>query len=222
MTARALGNRLGARMHVSFRNRLTLFFILLVILPVLVVAGVAILSVQRSESSRTDVRLDQAVNERADGLSPGQGRGTGRDHERQGRSGARGGAARRRSGGRHRRLEELAERTMAVRVRLVFPGRRAIEAGTEDAVAPARSARARRRARAPGPDGAVDDQRRGVRPDGRRRHGAGRARDAGRRDPRRHRRGCERPGPAAQRRGRARRPEYKVRGFRTPGFGARP
>ena len=126
-------------MHVSFRNRLTLFFILLVIAPVLVVAGVAILSVQRSESSRTDVRLDQAVK------SAQTVYGEARDEalaavmsvkdDRALAAALRGGD----QAAVTRRLEELAERTMAVRVRLVFPGRRAIEAGTENAVAPGRS-----------------------------------------------------------------------------------
>ena len=126
-------------MHVSFRNRLTLFFILLVIAPVLVVAGVAILSVQRSESSRTDVRLDQAVK------SAQTVYGEARDEAQAAVMSVRDDralAAALRGGDQAavtRRLEELAERTMAVRVRLVFPGRRAIEAGTENAVAPARS-----------------------------------------------------------------------------------
>ena len=126
-------------MHVSFRNRLTLFFILLVILPVLVVAGVAILSVQRSESSRTDVRLDQAVKSAqtvyGEARDEAQAAVMSVQDDRALAAALRGGD----QAAVTRRLEELAERTMAVRVRLVFPGRRAIEAGTEDAVAPART-----------------------------------------------------------------------------------
>src|SRR5215210_2966112 len=47
-------------MHVSFRNRLTFFFILLVILPVLAVAFVGILIVRDSEEGKTDAALAQA------------------------------------------------------------------------------------------------------------------------------------------------------------------
>src|SRR5215207_11738194 len=46
--------------HVSFRNRLTFFFILLVILPVLAVALVGILIVRDSEQGKTDAGLEQA------------------------------------------------------------------------------------------------------------------------------------------------------------------
>src|SRR5215208_2037275 len=52
--------RLRPRMHVSFRNRLTFFFILLVILPVLAVATVGILIVRDSEEGKTDERVEQA------------------------------------------------------------------------------------------------------------------------------------------------------------------
>ena len=44
-------------MHVSFRNRLTFFFILLVILPVLAVATVGLLIVENAETQRTEDRL---------------------------------------------------------------------------------------------------------------------------------------------------------------------
>jgi len=47
-------------MHVSFRNRLTFFFILLVILPVLAVALVGIVIVRDSEAGKTDAGLAQA------------------------------------------------------------------------------------------------------------------------------------------------------------------
>src|SRR5215207_8918507 len=46
--------------HVSFRNRLTFFFILLVILPVLAVALVGILIVRESEEGKSDAGLEQA------------------------------------------------------------------------------------------------------------------------------------------------------------------
>ena len=44
----------------SFRNRLTFFFILLVILPVLAVASVGILIVRDSEEAKNDTSLGQA------------------------------------------------------------------------------------------------------------------------------------------------------------------
>src|SRR5215217_9274681 len=46
--------------HVSFRNRLIFFFILLVILPVLAVAFVGVLIVRDSEEGKTDAGLAQA------------------------------------------------------------------------------------------------------------------------------------------------------------------
>ena len=47
-------------MHLSFRNRLTFFFILLVILPVLAVASVGILIVRNSEEGKNNDALEQA------------------------------------------------------------------------------------------------------------------------------------------------------------------
>jgi len=50
-------------MHVSFRNRLTFFFILLVILPVLAVAFVGILIVRDSEEGKTDAGLSAVAGD---------------------------------------------------------------------------------------------------------------------------------------------------------------
>ena len=47
-------------MHVSFRNRLTFFFILLVILPVLAVATVGLLIVHNAETTATNKQLESA------------------------------------------------------------------------------------------------------------------------------------------------------------------
>src|ERR671914_333109 len=47
-------------MHVSFRNRLTFFFILLVIVPVLAVGFVGFLIVRDSEGENTETTLTQA------------------------------------------------------------------------------------------------------------------------------------------------------------------
>ena len=102
----------------SFRNRLTFFFILLVILPVLAVAFVGILIVRDSEEGKTDAGLAQAqyaaqglyreARERALIVA----RTVGKDEKL---------AVAVRDGDRaalQNRLEDLAERGGAMRVRL--------------------------------------------------------------------------------------------------------
>ncbi len=123
----------------SFRNRLTLFFILLVILPVLAVATVGILIVRDSEEGKNDAALGQAKlaadelyqdsRERAEVVAQTASTDAAlavavRDHDR---------------AAQHRRLEVLAERGGAVRVRLTLRGEEPVEVGTGDAVAAARS-----------------------------------------------------------------------------------
>src|SRR3954449_13581590 len=44
----------------SFRNRLTVFFIVLVILPMIVVAAVGVVLASASEQGKTDARLSEA------------------------------------------------------------------------------------------------------------------------------------------------------------------
>jgi diguanylate cyclase (GGDEF)-like protein len=124
---------------VSFRNRLTFFFILLVILPVLAVALVGILIVRDSEQGKTDAALDQA-SQAAEGLY-----GESRDRAQRVaktvemdtqlaiaiRDGDRAAVK--------QRLENLAQRGGAVRVRLTLPGKQPVDAGGGDAVAPADS-----------------------------------------------------------------------------------
>jgi diguanylate cyclase (GGDEF)-like protein len=124
-------------MHVSFRNRLTFFFILLVILPVLAVAFVGILIVRDSEEGKTDAGLAQAQIA-AEGLY-GESRERARtvvgtvakDQEL---------AIAVRDGDRaalKERLENLAQRGGATRVRLTLPGEEPVEAGGGEVVAPA-------------------------------------------------------------------------------------
>src|SRR3954465_5230590 len=55
----------------SFRNRLTVFFIVLVILPMIVVAAVGFVLASDSEQGKTDARLSQARRSAA-GLFPEQ------------------------------------------------------------------------------------------------------------------------------------------------------
>ena len=121
----------------SFRNRLTFFFILLVILPVLAVAFVGILIVRDSEEGKTDAGLDQA-QVAAEGLYRElRTRATKvvetvsndeelaiavRDDDR---------------AALQNRLEDLAQRGGAVRVRLTLEGQEPVEAGGGQAVAPA-------------------------------------------------------------------------------------
>jgi diguanylate cyclase (GGDEF)-like protein len=122
---------------VSFRNRLTFFFILLVILPVLAVAFVGILIVRDSEEGKTDAGLAQA-QVAAEGLykelrarSQKVVQTVAKDEEL---------AIAVRDGDRaalQNRLEDLAQRGGAVRVRLTLEGQEPIEAGGGEAVAPA-------------------------------------------------------------------------------------
>jgi diguanylate cyclase (GGDEF)-like protein len=124
---------------VSFRNRLTFFFILLIIVPVLAVAAVGILIVRNSEEDRNDATLTQAqraaqglyqdARERAQVVA--QTASTDdelaiavRDDDR---------------AAQQRRLEDLARRGGAVRVRLTLEGEEPVEAGGGEAVAAARS-----------------------------------------------------------------------------------
>jgi diguanylate cyclase (GGDEF)-like protein len=124
-------------MHVSFRNRLTFFFILLVIVPVLAVGFVGVLIVRDSEERNTENTLEQAEKaavefyresrERSDKVAET----VGNDEEL---------AVAVREGDRaalQTRLEDLAQRGGAVRVWLKVPGQAPINAGggERDAIA---------------------------------------------------------------------------------------
>jgi diguanylate cyclase (GGDEF)-like protein len=122
---------------VSFRNRLTFFFILLVILPVLAVAFVGILIVRDSEEGKTDAGLAQA-QVAAEGLYRElRGRAqvvlqtVTKDEELAIAVRDRNRAA------LQNRLEDLAQRGGAVRIRLTLEGQEPLEAGGGEAVAPA-------------------------------------------------------------------------------------
>jgi diguanylate cyclase (GGDEF)-like protein len=126
-------------MHVSFRNRLTFFFILLVILPVLAVATVGILIVRNTEERNTDERLALA------GTAAQALYQSGRDSaEAVARTFAQDDsvAAAIRAGDRRRlqrRVDDLIEAETAARVRLSVDGEEPIDEGDVDAIAPARS-----------------------------------------------------------------------------------
>jgi diguanylate cyclase (GGDEF)-like protein len=123
-------------MHVSFRNRLTFFFILLVILPVLAVAFVGILIVRDSEEGKTDAGLAQA-QVAAEGLYREQRDRSKKVVETVSKDEELAIAVR--DGDRavlQNRLEDLAQRGGAVRVRLTLAGQEPIDAGGGQAVAP--------------------------------------------------------------------------------------
>jgi diguanylate cyclase (GGDEF)-like protein len=124
---------------VSFRNRLSFFFLLLVILPVLAVASVGILIVRNSEEGKNDAALEQArraadglyqeSRERAQVVAQTASRDDRlaiavRDNDR---------------AAQQKRLEDLAVRGGAVRVRLKLTRKAPVEAGGGEAVAPAHS-----------------------------------------------------------------------------------
>ena len=124
-------------MHLSFRNRLTFFFILLVILPVLAVASVGILIVRDSEEGKNNTRSGRR-SARPSGLY--------NDAEDRAEIVARtvqtddALAVAVRDGDRaaqQERLEDLAARGGAERVRLTLDGEEPVEAGGGEVVAPA-------------------------------------------------------------------------------------
>ena len=126
-------------MHVSFRNRLTFFFILLVILPVLAVATVGILIVRNTEERNTDERLAlartaaQALYQSGRDSAEAVARTFAQDDSV---------AAAIRAGDRRRlqrRVDDLIEAETAARVRLSVDGEEPIDEGDVDAIAPARS-----------------------------------------------------------------------------------
>jgi diguanylate cyclase (GGDEF)-like protein len=124
---------------VSFRNRLTFFFVLLVIVPVLAVAFVGILIVRDSEEETTDNTLTQAQT---------AARGVYDDAEQRARTVSETvqsdeelaiAIRDRERAALQRRLGDLARRGGAVRVTLRVPGQAPIDVGSGDAVAFAES-----------------------------------------------------------------------------------
>jgi diguanylate cyclase (GGDEF)-like protein len=121
----------------SFRNRLTFFFVVLVIVPVVALACVGILIVRGAEVGKTEAGLQQATTAAA---------GLYRDARTRAQTVARTVAQDQalavavRDGDRaalQARLEDLARRGGAVRVRLTPVGEESVEAGGGTAVAPA-------------------------------------------------------------------------------------
>src|SRR3954469_26075781 len=123
----------------SFRNRLTVFFIVLVILPMIVVAAVGFVLASDSEQGKTDARLSQAQRS-ASGLfrefqdrAQATARMIGEDPRL---------AAAIRSGRRpaiQRRLAALASGARAARTIMTLPRAGRFETGRGDVIAPART-----------------------------------------------------------------------------------
>jgi diguanylate cyclase (GGDEF)-like protein len=127
-------------MHVSFRNRLTFFFLVLVALPVVAVAIAGYAVVRNNERAQTDERLSQA-QEAAAALYDDAAEGA-----RAVADGLRGSAALAAAvqDGDRRALRRLAAATARreglARVELRVPGTGRVAAGSAAAVAPARRA----------------------------------------------------------------------------------
>ncbi|MET0685910.1 MAG: diguanylate cyclase [Solirubrobacteraceae bacterium] len=126
-------------MHVSFRNRLTFFFILLVVLPVIAVGIVGILIVRNAEETANDQRLDsaqtaaEALSESSQDNAAAVAQTFAQDDSI---------AAAIRAGESERlenRLQKLINDGTAQRARLDLQGEAPIDVGTKDAMAPAQS-----------------------------------------------------------------------------------
>ena len=123
----------------SFRNRLTVFFIVLVILPMIVVAAVGFVLASDSEQGKTDARLSEAQRS-ASGLF--------REYQDRAEDAARAIAADPQlaqaiqSGRRdaiQRRFDELAREQDVARGVMALNGAGRFETGRGDALAPART-----------------------------------------------------------------------------------
>jgi diguanylate cyclase (GGDEF)-like protein len=123
----------------SFRNRLTIFFIVLVILPMVVVATVGFVLAADSEQGKTDARLYEAQRS-ASGLF--------REFQDRAEAAARvigsdarlsGAIAAKRRGPIQQRLDALAHDARAARVLMSLDGAGRFESGRGEVVAPART-----------------------------------------------------------------------------------
>jgi diguanylate cyclase (GGDEF)-like protein len=123
----------------SFRNRLTVFFIVLVIVPMIVVAAVGFVLASRSEQTKTEARLSQAHRSATGLFREFQGRAgvAAREIGRDARLSAAIKAGKR--GPIQERLAVLARDTRAVRVVMDLGRAGRFETGRGAVVAPART-----------------------------------------------------------------------------------
>jgi diguanylate cyclase (GGDEF)-like protein len=124
----------------SFRNRLRLFFVVIVIIPMIAVAFVLFRLVSESETSQTDAQLSEAQR-----VAQNLYRRSSRQADRAGEEIVRGPGLGQAIADRDRaqiqeRLASAARSAGARRVRLALTGQRPIDVGAEPGVAPARNA----------------------------------------------------------------------------------
>src|SRR5215207_7066466 len=123
----------------SFRNRLTAFFVVLVILPMIVVAAVGFVLASRSEHGKTDARLSQAQRSASALFRQSQGRAE-RAAQVIGQDPALAGAIEaKRRGAIQKRLQTLAADARASRTVTELKGVGRFETGRGEVVAPART-----------------------------------------------------------------------------------
>ena len=146
----------------SFRNRLTFFFILLVILPVLAVASVGLPDRPRLGGGEERRRARAGAERRRAASTATRASGGGRADGRARTTELAIGDPRRRPRGAAARLEDLAGARRRGARRLKLRGEEPIETGSDEAVAPSRSRVVDADGRRPG-DGPVGHHRGGVR-----------------------------------------------------------
>jgi diguanylate cyclase (GGDEF)-like protein len=121
----------------SFRNRLRLFFLIIVIVPMVAVALVLFQLVSRSEDARIDAQLSQAQNS-AQGLYTAEQRRATAATQAMGQDGELAMAIHDRDASRiQQRLRELASNADVREALLVVDGQRRFRAGNGPSVAPA-------------------------------------------------------------------------------------
>jgi diguanylate cyclase (GGDEF)-like protein len=123
----------------SFRNRLRLFFVVIVIIPMIAVALVLFRLVAESEQSQTDAQLGQAQTVAANIYRERERRASAVGREIVGDTALQAAISRRDTAGIQRRLEEVSHELGAQRVLLRLNGQGAFETGSPPAVAPARN-----------------------------------------------------------------------------------
>jgi diguanylate cyclase (GGDEF)-like protein len=122
-------------MHVSFRNRLTFFFILLVILPVLAVGFIGVLIVENSEERNTEERLSQAEKAANEFYGEARERAEKVAQTVEGDEALAVAIRDRDRAALQQRLQQLADRGGAVRVQLRVPGQVPIDVGVANGAA---------------------------------------------------------------------------------------
>ena len=124
----------------SFRNRLRLFFVVIVIIPMIAVAAVLFQIVTRSEESQTDAQLSEAQRVATNLYRDSSTRANAAGRAIVEDDGLRRAIADEDSGAIETRLEAAARKAGARRVLLDLDGPGRFEFGTEPGVAPARNA----------------------------------------------------------------------------------